>query len=328
MAMPLGPTCDCSLCEIERRLLASLAAVEDEAFLTFTESSQLQPYTSVAGLVRLLRTSPAYAQSDGVLGELLKLRAARPAFTDSLLVLVFVPMLHRTVRRVVMWQPLLAEEDVVQQVIGVLLEFLRSDDMQVRQSHFAFAISRAVKRQVFAWAAREGIRQVLVNNAGDAFPPLLIEEPFERYAQLRHFLHRCATRGDLSDSELDLLIQFKLEGNQQRRTSQHFEWEFFVERRPPEAKAPAGEAPASGSISLYGKVPIIVLKSGRIADVSGAFLEFFGFKTCVICIDVYAECVNHFSRCTVLEMHQEERTQDLWVAASCCGRILPHLWYP
>lgn len=32
------------------------------------------------------------------------------------------------------------------------------------------------------------------------------------YAQLRHFLHRCVTRGDLTGAELDLLIQFKLEG--------------------------------------------------------------------------------------------------------------------
>jgi hypothetical protein len=210
--MPLGPTCYCSLCEMESRLLANLAAAEDQAFLTFIESSRLETYSSVADLVGLLRTSPAHAQSDRVLGELLKLRTAQPAFTDSLLVLVFVPMLHRTVRRVVMWQPLLAEEDVVQQTIGVLLEFLRSDDMRVRQSHFAFAISRVVKRQVFAWAAREGMKQALVNQAGDAFPPLATEESFERYAQLRHFLHRCASRGDLTDSELNLLIQFKLEG--------------------------------------------------------------------------------------------------------------------
>src|SRR6266702_8830166 len=81
--------------------------------------------------------------------------------------------------------------------------------MRVRQSHFAFAISRSVKRQVFAWAAREG---ALVNQTGDALTPLPIEEPFERYAQLRHFLRRCGTRGELTDPELDLLIQFKLEG--------------------------------------------------------------------------------------------------------------------
>ncbi len=138
--MPREITCACSVCEMELRLLASLAVGEDEAFLAFAESSQLQGHS------------------------------------------------------------------------GVLLEFLRSDDMRVRQSHFAFAISRAVKRQVFAWAAREGMKQALLNHAGDAFPPLVIEEPFERYAQLRHFLHRCAARGDLTYSELDLLFQFKLEG--------------------------------------------------------------------------------------------------------------------
>ncbi len=129
--MPRETTCDCSLCEMELRLLASLAVAEGEVFSAFTGTSQLQAYASVADLVLLLRTSPAHAHSDGVLGELLKLRAARPTFTDSLLVLVFVPMLHRTVRRVVMWQPLLAKEDVVQQALGVLLEFLRSDDMRV-----------------------------------------------------------------------------------------------------------------------------------------------------------------------------------------------------
>jgi hypothetical protein len=42
--------------------------------------------------------------------------------------------------------------------------------------------------------------------------PLALEESFERYAQLRHFLHRCLARGDLTETELSLLIQFKLEG--------------------------------------------------------------------------------------------------------------------
>ncbi len=84
--------------------------------------------------------------------------------------------------------------------------------MQARQSHFAFAISRAVKRQVFEWARREQMKDLLLNHVSDIFDPVAVEEPFERHAQLRHFLHRCVTRGDLSDAELDLLIQFKLEG--------------------------------------------------------------------------------------------------------------------
>jgi N-terminal domain of anti-restriction factor ArdC len=80
-----------------------------------------------------------------------------------------------------------------------------------RLRRFAFAISRAVKRQVFAWAAREGAKEALLDRGGDVLPPLAVEDSFERYAQLRHFLHGCVTRGVLTETELNLLIQFKLE---------------------------------------------------------------------------------------------------------------------
>ncbi len=209
--LPPETICDCALCDVELRLLATLS-FEEAAFPEAMKSMLSHSLLSVPNLVRLLRELPAGVRSDEVLGQLLKTRATQPIFIDSLLVLAFVPMLHRTVRRVVTCQPALAEEDVVQQALATLLEFLRSEDMRVRQSHFAFAISRAVKRQVFAWAAREGTKHGRLDHSGDAFPPLVIDEPFERYAQLRHFLHRCATRGDLTDSELDLLIRFKLEG--------------------------------------------------------------------------------------------------------------------
>jgi hypothetical protein len=202
--MPLEIICGCALCEMEPRLLASLAVGG--------ESSLPLAYQSVADLVRLLRASPAHAESDALLSELCKLRPARPMFIDSLLVLVFVPMLHRTVRRVAIWQPQLDEEDIVQQVLSALLEFLRSDEMRVRRSHFAFAIARAVKRQVFAWAAREGTKEAIFDRGGDVFSPVAVEDIFERHAQLRHFLHGCVTRGVLTENELNLLIQFKLEG--------------------------------------------------------------------------------------------------------------------
>jgi hypothetical protein len=209
--MPAEIICACALCEMEPRLIASLA-VADEPLSSFSESRLPLAYPSIADLVRLLRASPAHAESDALLSAIFKVRAARPTFIDSLLVLVFVPMLHRTVRRVAIWQPQLAEEDIVQQVLSALLEFLRSDEMRVRRSHFAFAISRAVKRQVFAWAAREGTKEALLDRGGNVLPPLAVEDSFERYAQLRHFLHGCVSRGVLTENELNLLIQFKLEG--------------------------------------------------------------------------------------------------------------------
>jgi hypothetical protein len=119
-------------------------------------------------------------------------------------------MLHGTIRRVGRQQPELLQEDITQQALSFLLQYLRSDELQTRQSHFAFAISRALKRQMFEWANRESGKTALLRNYDDeTFAVLSAEEPFERYALLRHFLHRCVTKGLLTNVELDLLIEFK-----------------------------------------------------------------------------------------------------------------------
>jgi hypothetical protein len=208
--MPLQISCGCALCDIELSLLSNLAE-GDGSFSELKLSLNRDNRLSIRELLRLLRASPADSRSDEVLAELLRFRSKRPAFTDAILVLAFVPMLHRTVRRVLAFQPSMAGEDVVQQTLGILLQFLGSDDLRVRQSHFAFAISRAVKREAFAWAMREGSKHAMLDHDGDAFPLLAIDEPFARHTQLRHFLNRCVTRGDLNGAELDLLIQYKLE---------------------------------------------------------------------------------------------------------------------
>jgi len=210
--MPLPSGCDCILCDIEARLLASLDAEE----LTPAELNvpgQLPLFSSVSVFVQLLRTSPADGSCDQLLRELLRLRESRPAFIEGLLILAFVPMLHRSIRRVAQYQPALAEEDIAQQAIRFLLEFLHSQELQERESHFAFAISRALKRQLFEWGRSEGRKIAVLDHSGDGLPLLAVEEPFERFAQLSHFLHRSVERGELTNDELDLLTRFKLEGS-------------------------------------------------------------------------------------------------------------------
>ena len=186
--------------------------MEGDACADLAEESQLRHCGSVSDLLLLLRASPADARSDELLRELFRIRAAQPAIVESQLVLAFVPMLHRTIRHVVRFQPALAEEDITQQALSFLLQSLRSNETQARQTHFAFAISRAVKRQVFEWARREGAKDALLDRGPSVLLSQAVEESFERHAQLRHFLRRCVTRGDLTEAELDLLIQFKLEG--------------------------------------------------------------------------------------------------------------------
>lgn len=215
MPMPLGATCNCALCNIEVRLLADSTFAEPNVFNELASvSNGLREFPSVANLLLHLRNSPTDTRSDELLRELFAMRAINSVFVESLLVLAFLPMLHGTIRRVAKHQPTLLAEDITQQTLSFLLQFLRSAELRTRQSHFAFAISRAVKRQVFEWANREGTKDGVVNHGGgDILAALTVEEPFERYALLRHFLHRCATKGLLTDSELDLLIQFKLEGD-------------------------------------------------------------------------------------------------------------------
>ncbi len=212
--MPLEVTCDCTLCSIERRLFSDLSRMEAGALRElFSGSHGLRRYSSIPSLLLHLRASAADARSDELLRELFASRETNPAFVESLLVLAFLPMLHGTIRRVVRRQLALSSDDITQQALSFLLQFLRSAEFQIRQSHFAFAISRAVKRRVFAWANREGAKSGVMNHGGgDILAALTVEEPFERHALLLHFLHRCVTKGLLTDAELDLLIDFKLNG--------------------------------------------------------------------------------------------------------------------
>jgi hypothetical protein len=197
------------------RLLSDLSSTEAGDFRElFSDSRCLGQYSSVSSLLMHLKTSAANAGSDELLRELFASWGTSPAFIERLLVLAFLPTLHGTTRRVARQQPTLSPDDVAQQALSFLLQFLQSGKLQIRQSHFAFAISRAVKRQMFEWANRESRKTGVLNYInGESLAVLAVDEPFERYAVLRHFLHRCVVKGLLTDAELDLLVQFKLEGD-------------------------------------------------------------------------------------------------------------------
>jgi len=213
--MPLEIPCHCTLCNIEAQLLSELTRL-DLRFVNglFSAYPALLEHSTISNLLTHLRTSPADAANDNLLREIFALREINPVFAENLLVLVFLPMLHRSVRLINRQQESLTEEDIAQQVLFFFLEFVASPEMKTRRSHFAFAIAREVKRHIFEWAKRESRKAALLDHAdAEASVFIELEDSFERYALLRHFLHRCLTKGVLADAELDLLIQFKLDGN-------------------------------------------------------------------------------------------------------------------
>jgi hypothetical protein len=211
MSPPL--TCGCALCVLEPRLLSALATTNAEMIRELIpESSRRNEICCAADLVSHLKTLAVNTESDGFLHELLMARPLDPNFIDSVLILAFLPMLHVVVRRVARQQPCLPPEDITQQTLSILLQYLRSGELHTRQSHFAFAISRDVKRKIFEWAQRES-RGNGTSHPDPAFLDALVEDDsFERHSLLRHFLHRCVTKRLITDSELNLLIDFKLEG--------------------------------------------------------------------------------------------------------------------
>jgi len=134
---------------------------------------------------------------------------------DSVFILLFLPLLHSTVRRVRKRYPALTREDLAQQALGALLACLASPPLRERHSYLAFAIARNVRRATFEWAAREARSPLEAPRSDDPREMNSFEsagESFERAALLRHFFGRAVEGGTLTPGELDLLIQFKLEG--------------------------------------------------------------------------------------------------------------------
>jgi DNA-directed RNA polymerase specialized sigma24 family protein len=207
-----GPTCRCLLCRVEKQLGDELAcSIQTYETIRGSATNGLREFASPFHLLSHLKATQAGPSSDDLFRELLAARAVERQFVENFMIVAFVPVLHGTVRRIAKQQLQIPRADIVQQALSVFLQVLRSEQIEKRQSHFAFAISRAVKRQLFEWAGREGA--VHGPEQQQEPVPVMDDELMERHAVLRHFLHRCIANGLIGDAEVDLLVQIKLDGN-------------------------------------------------------------------------------------------------------------------
>ncbi len=214
--------CRCLLCGMERHLAEQFAEpAGQDAYRQFASFSPvLSAFPAASDLISFLHTEHSAENrthsKDGILAELLRgtTNNGRSPTAQELLLLAFLPMLHRISRQVLKRCRGLPSDDVAQHVVAALLESFGSPEFAGRDSHLAFAIARLLRRNAFAWAEREsrdyvnGFDRVeTLEGAPDRDGP----QPIERAALLRHFLDRCRQRGVLSGEDLDLLVQFKLD---------------------------------------------------------------------------------------------------------------------
>ena len=134
---------------------------------------------------------------------------------QRLLLLVFIPTIHRTTSQIAATFPSLTRDDTAQHLFAVLLEFLHSKELRSRHSHLGFTIARKIRRSAFRWAIRESHRSL--RDETDGTPTAILEidvsdEDPHADVLLQQFLGDCQRRGWLSSEERDLLTQFKLEG--------------------------------------------------------------------------------------------------------------------
>ncbi len=214
--------CRCLLCGMERHLTQQFARPSGrESYKQFAAFSPvLSTFPAAADLISYLHAvqpdQNGTNSKDRILAGLLRGTIGNEWSLTSreLLLLAFIPMLHRIFRQVIIRSPDLAPDDVAQHVVTALLESFGSAEFAKRDSHLAFAIARHLRRNAILWAEREGriaMHVLGAANSPEETPATDGPQPIERAALLRHFLDRCQKRGVLSAQDLKLLVQFNLD---------------------------------------------------------------------------------------------------------------------
>jgi DNA-directed RNA polymerase specialized sigma24 family protein len=219
--MMAGSSCDCPICRLEESLIDELSQEKGrEEYGVWARSSEvLAGFATASELVGHLHRQSDDRNSgvDRVMVELVRAGARErlEPIAQSLLLLVFVPTIHRTASQISTTFPLLNREDTAQHLFTALLEFLHSQELRAQRSHLAFVVARRMRRSAFRWAIRESRLGPPTDRDQTPNPS---EETEERRDEshagvlLSKFLDDCQSRGWLSQEERQLLTRFKLEG--------------------------------------------------------------------------------------------------------------------
>jgi DNA-directed RNA polymerase specialized sigma24 family protein len=207
---------------LEASLIAELSddQSKDEFRLFALSSPILSSFPTASELIRQLHdheNEDRNPSSEEILLDLLR-HSSDTLFRSiwqRLLLLVFIPTVHRTTSQIAATFPSLTRDDTAQHLFTVFLEFLHSKELHSRHSHLAFTIARKIRRSAFRWAIRETRRSLRDETDTTPTTPIetdvVVDDPHANIL-LQQFLDNCQRRGWLSTEERELLTQFKLEG--------------------------------------------------------------------------------------------------------------------
>jgi len=212
--------CRCTICELEKGLLDELR--QEQNVQSYRQlASQSSILSAFPTIQKLLDSLGGLAERDRqihlcdqVIGELLRMGASpNRSIAHQLMLLILMPAMHKTAHKIASGFRSLAREEVAQHVVTTLLEIIESKGLLRQQSHFAFRMTRLMRRRSFCWALRESKNtassdlEILAIGAGCTY-----KVDLESVVILRTFLGECLQNGWLAPAELELLMLFKVEG--------------------------------------------------------------------------------------------------------------------
>ena len=205
--------CNCHICKIERHLIVSLGErpYSDEFLTVASSATPLARFSSALALVEHL-----HAQRNGVsgvpsaseiVGSLVQTDSLvfRAELKNSILVLAFIPMIHRTYREVRAWFREIEPEDIAQQILTLFLDLVGSVSPMPMNNYLPIAFTRALRKNSFRWAEKEKKHTVQRElDKSQEFAELGANDTFETVSVLNDFLNHCYRIGILSTFDRQL----------------------------------------------------------------------------------------------------------------------------
>ena len=215
--------CHCHICRVERHLFTAVEQFPgaDNFRKLAASSPSLTMFTNARALIAHLHAQKRGEYRSPSPSEVLSaiIQAGRdigdPEMSQSVLVLAFIPAIHRTYREIRAWFQELSTEDIAQQTFLLFLELAASTAAGLFGGQLSFALARGLHRNTLRWARKEQLmlfeedrfreeQRQAAEPSEDAY--------FEPASLLEDFLDYCVRREIISAFERALLLKIKVDG--------------------------------------------------------------------------------------------------------------------
>ncbi len=219
--MPKENNCQCAVCHVEHDLLDSLSTQTARTHFQALADNHpiLNHFDSPADVLAQLREHEGVEVVNHI-GWNAILHALVEAIADGtaeeigqqLLLLAFMPAIHRTYSEVCQRFPALAAEDIAQQGLLAFMEAARSSFVTNQNGYLPVALAKEFRRRLFRWAFTEVRQAPPSEEVSEIQPEPASDKNFEDAVLLEDFLSQWQRAGVLSQEQCDLLRKFKCEG--------------------------------------------------------------------------------------------------------------------